>query len=117
MSRIVTTHYRYKRPPRKRKAIALEVPAIVTIPAKKLRRVSMRINTSSDAAIETTSVQEKAPPPAHADRKSAIVTARRRKHALAHLLDLTVEESNRRADLADEMLREMKRRIAEKVRK
>ena len=28
-SRIVTTNYRYKRPPRKRKAVALEVPAIV----------------------------------------------------------------------------------------
>ena len=36
MTRIVTTHYRYKRPPRKRKAVALEVPAIVT--AKSSRR-------------------------------------------------------------------------------
>ena len=30
MTRIVTTTYRYKRPPRKRKAVALEVPAVVT---------------------------------------------------------------------------------------
>ena len=30
MKRIVTTHYRYKRPPKKRKAVALEAPAIVT---------------------------------------------------------------------------------------
>ena len=29
MTRIVTTSYRYKRPPRKRKAVALEVPAVV----------------------------------------------------------------------------------------
>jgi hypothetical protein len=29
MTHIVTTHYRYKRPPRKRKPVALEVPAIV----------------------------------------------------------------------------------------
>ena len=29
-SRIVTSTYRYKRPPRKRKAVPLEVPAIVT---------------------------------------------------------------------------------------
>ena len=29
MKRIVTTHYRYKRPPKKRKAVALEVPVIV----------------------------------------------------------------------------------------
>ena len=28
MNRIVTTSYRYKRPPRKRKAVTLEVPAI-----------------------------------------------------------------------------------------
>jgi hypothetical protein len=27
---IVTTHYRYKRPPRKRKAVALDVPVVVT---------------------------------------------------------------------------------------
>ena len=33
MTRIVTTTYRYKRPPKKRKAVALEVPVIVT--AKK----------------------------------------------------------------------------------
>jgi hypothetical protein len=26
MTRIVTTHYRYKRPPRTRKAVALEAP-------------------------------------------------------------------------------------------
>ena len=30
-SRIVTTHYRYKRPPRKRKAVPLEGPAIVVL--------------------------------------------------------------------------------------
>ena len=36
---IVTTHYRYKRPPRKRKAVALEVPAIVTVAREKLGRV------------------------------------------------------------------------------
>ena len=30
-TRIVTSTYRYKRPPRKRKAVALEVPAIVRV--------------------------------------------------------------------------------------
>ena len=39
MTRIVTTHYRYKRPPRKRKAVPLEGPAIVTsVEPKKGRR-------------------------------------------------------------------------------
>ena len=37
MTRIVTTHHRYKRPPRKRKAVALDVPEIVT--AKSSRRL------------------------------------------------------------------------------
>jgi hypothetical protein len=36
MTRIVTTHYRYKRPA-KRKAVALEGPAVV--PAKSSRRL------------------------------------------------------------------------------
>ena len=36
MTRIVTTHYRYKRPPRKRKAVALDMPVVVT--AKSSRR-------------------------------------------------------------------------------
>jgi hypothetical protein len=35
VTRIVTTHYRYKPPPKKRKAVALEVPAVVT--AKRSR--------------------------------------------------------------------------------
>jgi hypothetical protein len=34
MTRIVTSHYRYKRPPKRRKPAPLEVPAIVTIRRK-----------------------------------------------------------------------------------
>lgn len=65
---IVTTTYRYERPPRKRKAVALEVPAIVAIPDKKPRRVSSREDTP-DAAKSA---------PANDDRKSAIVAVRKR---------------------------------------
>jgi len=39
MTRIVTTHYRYTRPARKRKVVALEVPAIVA-PGKGRRSVT-----------------------------------------------------------------------------
>ena len=39
MTRIVTTTYRYKRPPRKRKAVALEAPAVVT--TKSSRRPNL----------------------------------------------------------------------------
>ena len=34
MTRIVTTTYRYKRPPRKRKAVEIEGPAVVSCAAR-----------------------------------------------------------------------------------
>ncbi len=37
-ARIVTTHYRYKRPPRNRKVAPLEGPAIVTVTDRKLAK-------------------------------------------------------------------------------
>jgi hypothetical protein len=40
MTSIVRSTYRYKRPPRKRKAVPLEVPAVLTISDKTRRRVS-----------------------------------------------------------------------------
>jgi len=49
MTRIVTTTYRYKRPPKKRKAVALEVPTIVTR-AKKPDRVPIKIDTETQPA-------------------------------------------------------------------
>ena len=55
-SRIVTSTYRYKRPPKKRKTVALEVPVIVT------KRTATKV----------------APPPANDDRKSAIVITSKR---------------------------------------
>ena len=95
---IVTTHYRYKRPPRKRKAAALKVPAIVQ------RRVAKPAKV--------------APPPADDDRKSAIVTAKhpRRRSSFPNVPDMTLEEHKRRGDAADALFREMKRQIAEKLR-
>ena len=90
---IVTAHYRYKRPPKRRKAVALEVPAIVARAKKKRLRIS--------------ALDKPAPPP-----PAAIVTVRRRKHAMhAHLLDgLTPEEVQRRGDAADALWRELVRR-------
>ena len=87
MTRIVTTHYRYKRPPRKRKAVALEVPAIV------------RAGTASAAPAE--------------DRKPAIVTARRPRKRYADVPDMTPEEHQRRGDAADALWRELLRRASE----
>jgi hypothetical protein len=96
-SAIVRSTYRYKRPPRKRKAVALEAPAIVT--AKKSRRpvlgeTAAEVMTLHAPAPETGAAQPStpreaarviAPPPANDDRKPvpvpkpAIVTATSRK--------------------------------------
>ena len=52
------------------------------------------------------------------DRKSAIVTARRPgKRRYADMPEMTEEEHRRRGDTADAMFQEIKRQIAEKVRK
>ena len=42
MTRIVRTAYRYKRPPRKRQAVALEVPAVVKA-AEQVNKRSHRV--------------------------------------------------------------------------
>jgi hypothetical protein len=46
MKRIVTSTYRYKRPPRRKKAVALAVPQIVAIPRKQGRKSQRRPETS-----------------------------------------------------------------------
>ena len=88
-ARIVTSTYRYKRPPRKRKAVPLEGPAIVRKGA---------------------ATPETAPAPANDDRKSAIVTAKRRPGRFGDAHDLTPEEHQQRGDAADALFREMVRK-------
>jgi hypothetical protein len=105
VTRIVRTHYRYKRPPRKLQAVALEVPAVVKAPSQRTRP------KPAPAAPLPPANDDRTPPPPPA--ASAIVTIRSRKHAmLAHLLeDLTPEEHQRRGDAADALFREVVRRI------
>jgi hypothetical protein len=95
MTRIVRTAYRYKRAPGRKKAVALEGPAVVKAaePAKNAVASGNRVPTPS-----------------------AIVTIRRRKHVLlAHLLeDITPEEHRRRGDAADVLFREVARRIQQR---
>jgi hypothetical protein len=93
-ARIVTTAYRYKRPPRKKKPVLLEVPVIVTK------------RTATPAKV--------APPPANDDRKSAIVTARRPgARSSVDVPDMTLEEHQRRGDAADALFREIVHRATE----
>ena len=118
MTRIVTTTYRYKRPPRKRKAVALEGPAVVT--AKSSRRPSLgtkrrrpRFGAArhyDDGAAQLNQAhrarQHEYPVrlPANDDRKSAIVTIKR-KSRFGDAPDLTPEEHQRRGEAADAMWR------------
>jgi hypothetical protein len=100
---IVTSTYRYKRPPRKRKAVALDVPAIVMpAPTKKRQGPVIRLGTKGAEAVND-----------NGDRKSAIVTAKNlRRSRFGDVPDMTPEEHKRRGDAADALFREMKRQIA-----
>ena len=115
MTRIVTTRYRYKRPPGKRKAVAMEVPAIV-------RKNGRRRNAAAEEKKEklprgVTGPGQEDPTPASDDRKPAIVTVRRKPERVLPpgLLAETPEEHQRRGDAADALWRELVRRVAEKT--
>jgi hypothetical protein len=122
MTRIVTTSYRYKRPPRKRKPVALEAPAVVITKSSR-RPVGGTEETAAkviadlprlrgEAAQPSTSrvtARVIAPPPASDDRKSAIVTVKR-KGRFGDAPDLTPEEHKRRGEAAAALWRELVRR-------
>ena len=97
MTRIVTSTYRYKRPPRKRKAVPLPVPAVVRSGRKR----------------EEVSKPATHPAPANDDRKSAIVTVKRRSSRFGDVPDMTLEEHQRRGEAADALFREIVRRATE----
>jgi hypothetical protein len=99
---IVTGTYRYKRPPEKRKPVAIEGPAIVTsVDPKKSRRDVPRDGTAAQVR-GARSLQTKragdaqpntaAPVSASAPKRSAIVTMRSAGE------DMTPEEHKRRGD-------------------
>jgi hypothetical protein len=127
MTRIVTTTYRYKRPPRKRKAVAIEAPAVVTTKSSRRQPVGRKEQAAAEvdaghpsrgeAAQPSTprAAARVAPPPANDDRKSAIVTVKR-KSRFGDAPDLTPEEYQRRGDAADALWRELVRRATAKDR-
>jgi hypothetical protein len=79
MTRIVTSTYRYKRPPRKRKAVAFDVPAVVT---RKRAVGSAKSVGAADRLPEQ---------PANDDRKSAIVATTSRKLAPVQVRFVPIE--------------------------
>jgi hypothetical protein len=94
---IVHYEHRYKRPPRKKpKRPAIEGPAVVTRRKPAPKKAEVRA------------------PEAEAPAKSAIVTIR--KPGKGYVPDMTPQEHQRRGDAAEALFREMKRRIAAKVR-
>ena len=93
MARIVTYAHRYKRPPRRKKAVALEGPKII-------RRRASEVAPPANPTPVT---------PASEARRSAIVTSRRRSR-FGDAPDLTPEELQRRRDAADAMFKELVRR-------
>ena len=120
MTRIVTTSYRYKRPPRRKKPVTLEVPAVIT--AKSSRR-PIRVKAAAEiprhapvfrrkgAVQPSTSLEAERAMPA------AIVTIRRQSARILPpgLLPETPEEHRRRGDAADAIWRELVRRVTEKT--
>jgi hypothetical protein len=114
MTRIVRTSHRYKRPPGKRKPVAIEGPAVITT-ASKRRRAAAAAKAALAASIELAPGElEQSPVPAvsrtsGAAAKSAIVTVRRKAARIIppDLLPETPEEHQRRGDAADAMWREL----------
>ena len=122
--RIVTSTYRYKRPPRWKKAVALEVPAVVRAVDPAARRQPMPATPESTAtlpAVVSTSIKRAgtstALPAANDDRQKAIVTIRRKPERIlpSDLLPETPKEHQRRGDAADALWREIVRRVAKKT--
>jgi hypothetical protein len=108
MTRIVRTHYRYKRPPKRKKPVALEVPAVITA-ASKRRRVSADAKAVLAASNKLAPAELGRKPVVATKRtlgsaiKSAIVTVRSRKarsRPPARSLDLMPEEMMRRVALS-----------------
>ena len=95
MARIVTTYYRYRRPPKKKRTQPALAQMIVTA-TRKTKRAKVMPEVRHDA-----------------DRKSAIVTMKPRRSRFGDVPDMTPEEHRRRGDAADELWRELVRRVRE----
>jgi hypothetical protein len=103
MARIVTTQYRYKRPPKKRKPATIKVPEVVTVRDRK-RAANRQVPDDPEAT----------PQPANDDRKARIVTVRPKRGRSGEVPDLTPEEHQQRGDAADALFRELVRRATSK---
>jgi hypothetical protein len=88
----------YRRPPRRKKAVAPAVPQIVNIARKRGHKVAAPTVETAAAKIEP-------------EVKSSIFTIRKRGRRFADVPDMTPEEHRRVGDLADALWRDMVRRV------
>jgi hypothetical protein len=115
MTRIVRTSYRYKRPPKRKKPVTLEMPAVIT--AKRSRRLirkkaAAEIRGQAPASGRSGAVQPSTPHEAARAVPAAIITVRRKTARIIPLdLPETPEEHQRRGDAADAMWRDLVRRV------
>ena len=118
MTHIVRAAYRYKRPPRRKKPVALEVPAVINA-ASKRKRASAEAKAALAASLKQAPGEAERKPAGAPPRaaKAAIVTIRRQAARIIPpgLLPETPEEHQRRGDAADAMWRELVRRIGEQT--
>jgi hypothetical protein len=108
MTRIVRIAYRYKRPPRKRKPVVIEGPAVVTT-ASKRRMAAAEAKAALAESIKLAPAELATSSGAAA--KSAIVTVHRPGRRFADVPDMTPEEYRHRGDAADALWRELVRRV------
>src|SRR6516164_4702859 len=96
---VVRTSYRYKRPPRRKKPVTLEVPAVISA-ASKRKRASAEAKAALAASIKLGSSELERKPAGAPQRaaKAAIVTIRRQSARIIPpgLLPDTPEEHKRR---------------------
>ena len=95
-SRIVTTAYRPKRPPRKRKAVAIAGPAIVR--KVKASRIAAAGRQKPEPAVPPPPANDDRKPPRPGARKPAIVTTTSRKRARLLRTERAAEPDDPEAD-------------------
>ena len=86
-SRIVTYVHRPKRPPRKRKAVALKVPAVVAARSAGNRQTPPPVDDKPEPAAPPPANDDNPTAPAPPAAKSAIVTRASRKRAKRHRME------------------------------
>ena len=116
---VVRTSYRYKRPPRRKKPVTLEVPAVVTAkkqPPPDWGKAAAEIKGHAPASGRSGAVQPSTPRGAQRVAPAAVLTIRRQSARIIppDLLAETPEEHRRRGDAADATWRELVRRVAAK---